>query len=264
MPRSEVMRHFIAGDNVGICFNRNIEQRRPFTDIFLFDQLIQHHSLSNKEVNNIAPLYLYTEDGGERISNLSPEYIEDFEARLDLSFVPEGDYSRSSSFSALDVLDYVYSVLHSPTYRSKFYEFLKTDYPMIPYPNPDTFWSLVDLGGRLRTFHLLDSELLDEPITTYPVAGDNCVTRNITKTSPGYDPIDSSAGKVWINDQQYFDGVPLIAWDFFIGGYQPAQKWLKDRNGMELSFGDIRHYQKIIKALTETHRTMHEVDALLY
>lgn len=264
MPRGEVMRHFVAGENIGLSFNRNIEQRRPFTDVFVFDRLIQHHSLSNKEVNNIAPLYLYPEDGTERISNLSDEHLKEFESRLDLKFICEGHYDRNDSFSALDVFDYVYAVLYSPTYRLKFYEFLKTDYPKVPYPHPDTFWKLVDLGGRLRSIHLLDSDLLNETITTYPVAGDNRVTQKMTKTSPGFELTDGTSGKVWINDQQYFDDVPLTAWEFHIGGYQPAQKWLKDRNGMELSFDDIRHYQKIIAALTETHRLMLEVDSLLY
>lgn len=264
MPRSEVMRHFLAGPNLGLSFNRNIEQRRPFTDVFVFDRLIQHHSLSNKEVNNIAPLYLYPGEGAGRIPNLVDEHVREFESRLSLTFVGDGEYSRSSSFSALDVFDYVYAVLHSPTYRTNFYEFLKTDYPKVPYPNPDTFWPLVDLGGRLRDLHLLDSALLDDTNSTYPVEGDNRVTRKMTKTSRGYEQTNSETGRVWINDSQYFDNVPLIAWEFHIGGYQPAQKWLKDRNGMELSFNDIRHYQSIIAALMETHRLMHEVDSLLY
>jgi hypothetical protein len=70
-------------------------------------------------------------------------------------------------------------------------------------------------------------------------------------------------GRVWINDTQYFDNVPVIAWEFYIGGYQPAQKWLKDRHGRTLSFEDILHYQKIIVALTETHRIMQVIDVIL-
>jgi len=190
--------------------------------------------------------------------------VREFESRLSLTFVGDGEYSRNSSFSALDVFDYVYAVLHSPTYRTNFYEFLKTDYPKVPYPTADTFWQVVDLGGRLRDLHLLDSALLNETNSSYPVQGDNRITRKMTKTSPGYEEIDSETGRVWINDEQYFDDVPLIAWEAHIGGYQPAQKWLKDRNGMELSFDDIRHYQNIIVALMETDRLMLEIDSLLY
>jgi hypothetical protein len=66
-------------------------------------------------------------------------------------------------------------------------------------------------------------------------------------------------GKVWINKNQYFDKVPLIAWEFFIGGYQPAQNWLKDRKGRELSFDDVKHYQRVIKVLLETDRIMNSI-----
>jgi hypothetical protein len=96
---------------------------------------------------------------------------------------------------------------------------------------------------------LLESPVVSKYITTYPIAGDNEVTK------PKYEN-----GKVYINDNQYFDGVPEVAWNFYIGGYQPAQKWLKDRKGRKLEFEDILHYQKIIVALTETDRLMKEVD----
>jgi hypothetical protein len=101
---------------------------------------------------------------------------------------------------------------------------------------------------------------VEKYITGYPEEGDNIITRKISKNSPGYVPISETHGKVWINEQQFFDKVPLIAWEFYIGGYQPAQKWLKDRQGRELSYEDISHYQKIIVALTETDRLMNEID----
>jgi hypothetical protein len=116
---------------------------------------------------------------------------------------------------------------------------------------------------------LLDSPVLDHAITTYPNDGDNIVTRKINKND--FEITDSRGefirpeqiqGRVWINDQQYFDGVPVVAWEFYIGGYQPAQKWLKDRHGRKLNFEDILHYQKIIVALTETHRIMQTIDSI--
>ncbi|WP_411726481.1 type ISP restriction/modification enzyme [Methyloglobulus sp.] len=176
-------------------------------------------------------------------------------------------------FAPIDLLDYIYAVLHSPNYRETYKEFLKTDFPRIPYPDPHTFWPLVKLGSELRQLHLLggegsmpsaalptslwvDSPVVNDLITTYPMDGDNTVTRKINNN-------DFDNGKVWINDQQYFDGVPVIAWEFYIGGYQPAQKWLKDRHGRTLTFEDILHYQKIIVALTETHRIMQAIDDVL-
>ena len=167
------------------------------------------------------------------------------------------------NFSPLDILDYIYAVLHSPTYREKYKEFLKIDFPRVPYPkDKDTFWQLVKLGGEIRQIHLLESPVVENYITQYPVDGDNFISRKITKNSPGYVPDTEKHGKVYINDKQYFDNVPLVAWEFFIGGYQPAQKWLKDRKERQLEFDDILHYQKIIVALTETDRLMREIDKI--
>ena len=131
----------------------------------------------------------------------------------------------------------------------------------MPYPtDAETFWNLVQLGGELRQIHLLESPTVENFITTYPMDGDNTVTRKMTKTSIGYEPLNETTGRVWINDEQYFDNVPLVAWEFYIGGYQPAQKWLKDRRDRTLNFDDILHYQKVIVALTETHRLMQAID----
>jgi predicted helicase len=191
-------------------------------------------------------------------------------------------------FAPIDLLDYIYAVLHSPNYRLTYKEFLKTDFPRVPYPDPHTFWQLVKLGGELRQLHLLDNPVINNPITTYPMDGDNIVARKINQndftvrpepveglmddvhgstSSPRTakdltEPVTETIGRVWINDTQYFDGVPAIAWEFYIGGYQPAQKWLKDRHGRTLSFEDILHYQKIIVALSETHRIMQAIDAV--
>ena len=108
----------------------------------------------------------------------------------------------------------------------------------------------------------MESSKLEEYTTSYPKDGDNKITRKLSKTNIGYEPIDETKGKVWINDEQYFDNVPLNAWEFYIGGYQPAQKWLKDRKERTLEFDDILHYQKIIVALTETDRIMKEMDKI--
>jgi len=167
------------------------------------------------------------------------------------------------SFSAIDIQNYIYGVMYSINYLSKHQKILKIDFPRVPYPaDSETFWQLVKLGGELREIHLLESPKVNEFITSYPVDGDNTVSRKMTTKSLGWEPTNTekTTGRVWINDTQYFDGVPQIAWEFYIGGYQPAQKWLKDRHGRTLSFEDILHYQKIIVALTETHRLMQEID----
>jgi predicted helicase len=143
-------------------------------------------------------------------------------------------------------------VLHSPSYRTQYKEFLKIDFPRIPFPkNKETFWQFVKLGGELRQIHLLESPILEKYITQYPIDGNNLV-----------DKVNYQNGKVYINDTQCFDNVPQIVWEFNIGGYQPAQKWLKDRKGRKLEFEDILHYQKIIVALAETDRLMKEINGI--
>ncbi|MEA1928313.1 MAG: type ISP restriction/modification enzyme, partial [Candidatus Auribacterota bacterium] len=149
------------------------------------------------------------------------------------------------------------------SYREKYKEFLKIDFPRVPYPkDKDTFWQLVKLGGELRQIHLLEADKVEEYITTYPEDGDNVITRKLNKNDWELYDTENQRGRIRINDTQYFDRIPLLAWEFYIGGYQPAQKWLKDRRGRKLSFEDIRHYQKIIVALTETDRLMKEIDKI--
>ncbi len=219
---------------------------------------------------NLFPLYLYPENDNqqssnqsiERIPNLNKEIVKEIAKKLNLTFTSEKETTQNT-FAPIDILDYIYAVLHSPTYRDKYKEFLKIDFPRVPYPkDAKTFWQLVKLGGEIRQIHLLESPKVEQYISSYPIDGDNNITRKLTKTSIGYQATTDTHGKVWINDTQYFDNVPLISWEFYIGGYQPAQKWLKDRKTRELKFEDILHYQKIIVALFETHRIMQEIDKI--
>ena len=170
-----------------------------------------------------------------------------------------------SSYSPINLLDYIYSTLYSPRFRKIYNDFLNIGFPHIPYPkNTQEFWRQVELGSELRKLHLLESDVVDVFITEYPITGSNEVTKNMTGKSPGWIASEDNPkiGEVWINEEQYFSGVPKIAWNFYIGGYQPAQKWLKDRKKRELKFEDILHYQKIIVALTETDRIMKEIDKI--
>jgi predicted helicase len=216
----------------------------------------------------IFPLYIYLDDENQmykensRVPNLDKSILNQVIEHLGLIFTNEKETTKDT-FAPIDILDYIYAVLHSPTYREKYKEFLKIDFPRVPYPKDTaTFWQLVKLGGEIRKIHLLESPKVEQYITTYPIAGSNEVTRKLTTKDIGFELTDEAnrIGRVWINDEQYFDKVPLVAWEFYIGGYQPAQKWLKDRKNRTLEFDDILHYQKIIVALTETDRLMKEVD----
>lgn len=202
------------------------------------------------------PLYLYPESDEifserDRVPNLNEEILFQFSEKLGLAFTSEKEKNKDT-FAPIDILNYIYSVLHSPTYREKYKEFLKIDFPRVPYPkDQEIFWKLVEFGGELRQIHLLESPKVEQYITQYPEDGDNVVEKPVYKN-----------GNVYINELQYFENVPKVAWEFYIGGYQPAQKWLKDRKERQLSFEDILHYQKIIVALTETDRIMKEIDKI--
>lgn len=257
-PRKEVMQHFTKGKNVGLIIGRQGQAVGPMTwNLSFITNSMTDLNLYYRGGGTTYPLYLYPEDGteifkeGDRKPNLNTEIVKQIAEKLELEFVAE-KIDNKSTFAPIDILDYIYAVLHSPTYREKYKEFLKIDFPRVPYPkDKDTFWQLVKLGGEIRQIHLLESAKVEEYITSYPIDGDNIVD------NPKYKDT-----KVYINDTQYFDNVPEVAWNFYIGGYQPAQKWLKDRKDRKLEYEDILHYQKIIVALTETYRLMKEIDAI--
>lgn len=259
-PGSKRMFHLIDKDNIALLTCRQ-QSTFDFQHLFITKLISDICSLSSqtKETGYVFPLYLYPESTGQqtiehrahRTPNLNLEIINKIANHLGLSYTFEKE-TNQSTFSPIDVFDYIYAALFSPSYRSKYKEFFKIDFPRVPYPkDANTFWQLAKLGGQLRQIHLLESEKVEKYITSYPVSGSNKVEKPIYKDS-----------KVWINTEQYFDKVPQIAWDFYIGGYQPAQKWLKDRKDRILSVEDIFHYQKIIVALTETDRIMKEIDKI--
>ena len=194
-----------------------------------------------------------------RKPNLKKEIVAQIAQKLGLVFTDE-KIQKKGTFAPIDILDYIYAVLHSPKYREKYKEFLKIDFPRVPYPaDAKTFWELVNLGSQIRQIHLLESDVVDNFITSYPVEGENEVEQRPNFTLDK----KTQLGKVYINETQYFDNVPATAWEFYIGGYQPAQKWLKDRRDRKLTFEDINHYQKIIVALSETDRLMKEIDKII-
>ena len=237
-PRTEVMQHFTLGENVGLIINKPAQGGADiYTDVFITTHLTDQSIFSAmKRSPFICPLYVYPdkkdqltiEDQQERTPNLNLEIVKEIAKKLQLTFTNEKENTQNT-FAPIDVLDYIYAVLHSPTYREKYKEFLKIDFPRVPYPkNVDTFWQLVSLGKEIREIHLLESNTVEKYITSYPIDGDNIITTKIGKKDWELFDEEKGLGRIWINDEQYFDNVPLVAWEFYIGGYQPAQKWLKD------------------------------------
>ena len=242
-----------------------------FNHIFISDILSDLNYISNLGGGSVFPLYIYDEkpflEIKMRKTNLEPEIIQKIEKKLGLKFVADHEFpeaKKSGNFSPLDLLDYIYAVLHSPNYREKYQEFLKIDFPRVPYPeDKEKFKKLVKLGSQLRETHLLQGKNFggrQNFITNYDIQENNLVEKIYFDLAEN----SSELGRVYINKTQYFGKVPKVAWDFFIGGYQPAQKWLKDRKDRTLSSDDIEQYQKIILALKTTSNIMPQIDPILF
>jgi len=240
-PREEIIPNMFQESNFAISFNRKIDEIRPFSDAFIFENAVQLHSLSIKESNYFAPLYLSPDE-----QDLDQSRRINFDDKLWAKLKILANHPTHGEPDEVQTFDYIYGVLHCPAYRNTYAEFLKIDFPRLPWPKtPDEFWDVAAKGETLRKLHLMEPAAIGE--TPYPFDGE------------GENTVDKPAfkeGRVYINETQYFDAAPEISWGFYIGGYQPAQKWLKDRKGRQLSFDDVKHYQRILKILSETDRIM--------
>lgn len=232
-----------------------------FQHILVGNRLNDMNVLTSHHVSQVTfPLYLYPAEGelqlekGRR-TNLKPAFIKAFSEKLGLEFIEDGKGDLKDTFGPEDIFNYAYAVLHSPTYRSRYAEFLKIDFPRLPLTsNKELFKSLLSKGAELVSLHLMESPALNNLITKYPMSGSNIVE----KVS-----YDEANRRVYINKQQYFEGIPPEVWAFQIGSYQVCHKWLKDRKGRMLSYDDLTHYHKVVLALKETIRLMVEIDALI-
>ena len=257
-PREAIMKH-LRKENTSLCLIKVNSSVDGLFKVLVTSGITDKTLLSSKDNTNIFPLYVYKENMGqeERIVNFNKELYDKIAKGLNylpcyddnLLVDPTSEYNGVLYPQAL--FDYIYAVLHSPSYRERYKEFLKIDFPRIPYPTDwEKFRDLAEKGEELRQLHLME-DLPSKTGITFPVAGTLQV-----------DCYRWEQNRVYINSDQYFEGVPESAWNFFIGGYQPAQKWLKDRKGMTLGFEDVKHYQRIIYVLQQTERLMQEIDEI--
>ena len=260
--RSNVMNHLLLGNNLSLCIGRAGQVVGPDTwDLILCSKLIDDFNLYYRGGNVNFPLYLYpTEgemqfDGGHHRPNLNPDFIKAVSDKLGLKFVSDGKGDLKQTFGPEDIFNYAYTIFHSLTYRTRYAEFLKIDFPRLPLTSDkELFKALAGKGAELVALHLMESPTLNNLITGYPVTGSNTVDK-VTD--------DDNNQRVYINQTQYFEGVTPEVWNFHIGGYQVCQKWLKDRKGRTLTYDELTHYQKVIVALKETIRLMAEIDELI-
>lgn len=243
--RDAVMRH-LTHPNIALVFCRQ-GVSDSWANCFITNKLADDSYLSNrtKERGYVAPLYLYPAD-----DELDQDRRVNFEPKIYAKLRKLAKDKKRGEPDEVAVFDYIYGVLHCPTYRETYAEFLKIDFPRIPWPaSPEVFWDVSDKGGQLRRLHLMEPAAIGETPFPFDGNGSNIVEK------PEY-----RGGAVWINETQRFENAPEISWGFYIGGYQPAQKWLKDRKGRALDYEDVQHYQRILKILAETDRIMKTID----
>ena len=245
-PVYKLMHHFADGDNLGLIVGRQGQAvgSGMWNVVFVTDSIVDLN-MFYRGGGCTFPLYLYHDTMGkvEKVPNFNKEVFERIADGLNRKPSPE------------ELFDYIYAVLHTPEYRERYKEFLKVDFPRIPYPtDAAVFKKLAKIGGELRETHLLKIK---------PTTSERNRTANFPKSGNNtVEDVRFVNGKVHISDEQYFDHVPEEAWSMFIGGYQPAQKWLKDRKGRVLTNEDIDHYQEIIFALSRTHALMQKLSVL--
>ena len=263
--REDVMPHLIQEGNIGLIFKRGgVEAKSP--PVFITNTLIDFRSWSRPGMqggDSVGPLYIYTDGMPE--SNLNPQIVSRFQS-IDDDCTDE------------DVVDYIYALTHSQKYMRTFADFLSFDYPRIPYPsNRGIFRRLIEKGKALRCVHLLESDVCAQPPSMLRNKDGSVAHRSllITQCRPKGATLSKAKkqkewnGHIWINETQYFADVPQYVWDMYIGGYQPARKWIKSRRktaskpGMALSESDVIQYSRVIAVLKETSRLMREIDMIV-
>lgn len=256
-PRLDVLKNMLGGDNVALCTTRQVNGDYSHilcTRLLANDCLV---SLASGERTYSFPLFIAPDRGAllprvDRDPNLARQFLSDLLQELGR---PPKRGAATSELGASDAFSYIYSVLHSPCYRSRYAEFLKIDFPRLPLTSSmELFRALARLGGELVALHLLESTKVDNAITEY-----------IGGRAPEVEKVSWSKNTVWIDKAQTigFRGVREEVWNFHIGGYQVCAKWLKDRKGRKLLKDDISHYHKIVVALSETIRLMTEIDEVI-
>ena len=252
-PRPDIMRHLLAGDNLALCVCKTVT-RSVWQHALITNQITEKNYVSNgrSESGYVFPLYLYPDANGLNLSsepypNLKPEFLKALSEKLTLSQTKQ--FGMPEGISPENILAYIYAVLYSSAYRDQYCGFLKYEFPCIPLPiDLEHFRRLSTLGQRLIDIHLLKN-IPEPPRHRFEGEGDASISN-----------LDYQGGHIWINPSQCFIDVPEAVWEFEIGAYQVCEKWLKERDGTTLSDVEIRQYQQILVAVSETIDIMADLD----
>jgi predicted helicase len=274
-PRMDTMRHMLK-NNLGLVFTR-LNRQLGSGYFNITNCIVDRHILDTaKDSMLIAPFYIMSDKLEDKLfgqegskPNLSSEFIKACSEKLKLKFVSEGKGDLENTFGPESVFYYAYAVFHSPTYRSRYAEQLKSDFPRLPITSDKRlFATLVGFGNQLASLHLLGENPFDKSKTIFDEPEKWEIRIGGAKPEELEDwkvtevRYDEKTSRVYVNKGQYFEGIEKEVWNFMIGGYQVCEKWLKDRKKAErsLSTDDLKHYMKIVVSLRETIRIMSEID----
>jgi type I restriction-modification system DNA methylase subunit len=250
MPRPEVMQHMLERENIGLITTRQMD-KSGIEPVFISDKIIDSHSITSAvSISYFFPLYLhppldkhdlFVAEGETKKVNIAFGVLADLKRKYKKQPEPE------------EILYYIYAVLYSNIFREKYAEFLKIDFPRVPFVKSyDLFEKAADLGKKLAQLHLLKSSELNYPISKFKGEGDDFVI-----SKPVY---KSEEERIYINREKYFDNVTEEVWNYHIGGYQVLAKYLKSRKGRKME--EVRHFCKVITALQKTIELQNEIDVV--
>ncbi len=258
-PRSEVMQQMLKGENLAIITPKRVEHIGSWQHAFVSERITEHVAVSLKTIDYHFPLYLYPEEEKDQLSLFSHPNHTDRQPNLNPIIFELLNQAFNMTVTPEMIFYYVYAILYTPIYREKYAEFLRMDFPRIVFPvNYEVFLAIAAFGEILTALHLLKAPELDQPVIRFEGEGDGLVGRNM-KQGFYYDP---DKEQVRINNTQCFTPVTLDVWEYQIGGYQVCEKWLKDRRGKRLHYGDVRTYCRIVTAIKKTIEIQQELNNL--
>ena len=248
-PQKAIMHHMME-ENLGLILPKRVETKIPWKHVLCTSKVVDHVAVSLKTIDYLFPLYLYPDQNQKKLINHSTTKTPN----LDQNLIESLTDTYGKKPTPEEIFYYTYAVLYSNTYRTKYAEFLKIDFPRVPFTSDyDLFKKMGEMGRRLVDLHLMRSGELDTPIAKFQGSGENQVEKR---------KYDEEAGRVHINKTQYFEGIEKDVWEYQIGGYQVLDKWLKDRKGRELSLVDIQHYCKVVTSLRKTMDVQKAIDEI--
>jgi len=251
-PLLKVMQHMIR-DNFGLILPKRVETKIPWSHVLCANVLVEHVTVSLKTIDYIFPLYLYPDpDQNDLFSHLKES--KERKPNINEKIFSALSETYKTKPKPEDIFYYIYAVFYSNTYRSKYAEFLKTDFPRVPFTKDNRlFKKLAEYGKHLADLHLMRSPELDSPVVKFQGTGDKRVDKI---------KYDKKGERVYINKDQYFEGLKENIWEYRIGGYQVCDKWLKDRKERILSLDDVKHYCKVATAVEHTINIQKSIDGV--